>query len=234
MVSLGILPFIVILEVIVILLLLSGFLFWRVRQIRNQEDSLQSEQGEVRSLTPFLYLDKEAAMTRSFCESLQVNPDLEPNDLQLRSALCLRAGMLAKELELAKSPTTERDQEEWKALAQHVNAVIAENGYVNQVKTEGSKIYGEESPPSEVMITQQTRTIKHLQEYLQQLLGKLGHLPLPDIDVMAKFNELERINNELSQCLAVLEDENGFLRDQIAALLKLEKPVEANRIPRET
>ncbi len=229
MVSIGLIPLIVLLEVALILLLLSGYLFWRACKKSDRADNLQSQQIErgTQLLTPFLYLDGEATKARRFYESLQSQPGAEPLDPALRSALGLRAGLLIKESEFAKSPAGERGLEEWMALAQHVHSIIDKAGYAIQPKTEAPKVYGEDSPPSEIMVTQQERTIKHLQHYIQQLLAKMGHQPSPDIDVVAQFNELERINNELNQCLAVLEDENGFLRDQIAALLKLDHAAEA-------
>ncbi|MGA7801968.1 MAG: hypothetical protein WCC36_14270 [Gammaproteobacteria bacterium] len=36
-----------------------------------------------------------------------------------------------------------------------------------------------------------------------------------------EFERLEHTNPELQQCVAVLEDENQFLRDQIASFLEV-------------
>ncbi len=41
----------------------------------------------------------------------------------------------------------------------------------------------------------------------------------PSVD--KEFERLEHTNPELQQCVAVLEDENQFLRDQIASFLEV-------------
>jgi hypothetical protein len=93
------------------------------------------------------------------------------------------------------------------------------------------------------IIEQQKKTIDYLRKYTEEILGKIlkqneefmktlknkddlekmNHVQQEFIRMSEtmpeKINQLETINMELSQCVAVLEDENQFLRDQIAALL---------------
>lgn len=225
--SLGSLYFLALLEIIVILLVLLGISLWRLRKAQTGKSRIQFIESDDKHPTPSLYLDSEAAKTRSFAESLLAHPATEPRDLALRTVLGLRAGLLSKESELAKTPISERGHEEWTILAQCLLKVLDQEGYAGEVAKDAPKIYGEETPPSDAVITQQAVTIQHLREYVDQLLGKLGHLPLPDTGIQQRFDELDHINKELSMCLAVLEDENGFLRDQIAALLKLDQDVDA-------
>jgi len=73
------------------------------------------------------------------------------------------------------------------------------------------------------LVDQQAQTIEHLQKFVNDLLLKLGHKDLPDEDLVEKFRELEYVNAEMEQCVMVLEEENRFLRDQIASLLELDR-----------
>ena len=72
------------------------------------------------------------------------------------------------------------------------------------------------------IVAQQSKTIDYLRNYIQELLDQHGHMPSPEPNIASKFDELERANKELSGCVEILVDENEFLREQIAALLKME------------
>ncbi|MBI5041600.1 MAG: hypothetical protein HZB57_10520 [Gammaproteobacteria bacterium] len=201
-----------------------GIIIWRQRR-SGGGTRIQYIDATEEYPTPSLYLDSEAAKTQTFVEALRTQPKAAPGDPALRAALGLRAGLLRQESELAqslvKTPVGERDPALWVVLAQQVAAVVGAEGFSRQAQ-KGHEVYGEDTGPSEVIADQQTRTIQHLREYIQQLLEKLGHQPLPDANMTEHFDTLERANRELNQCVTVLEDENSFLRDQIAALLKLD------------
>lgn len=219
MVELSLFSFLALLEILAVLLLLLGFLFWRLR-VAQRQSRIQFIDATDQHPTPVLYLDGEAARTRTFATSLRDKPKAEPTAPELRAALAARAGLLRYESDLARHPVTERDANAWTALAQNVDAKLTAEGYSTR-RAEASPVYGEDTATGAAMIAQQTRTIEHLREYIQQLLQSLGHQPLPDEGIVKHMDELERANRELNQCVLVLEDENSFLRDQIAALLKM-------------
>lgn len=222
MIQLSLFSFLALLEIMAVLLILLGVMVWRVRRLRGDGSSrIQFIDATDQHPTPSLYLDGEAARTRTFVSALRDKPRQEPVEPALRSALCARAGLLRYESGLARHPVTERDPAAWKAIAQAVDSTLAAEGYSTQ-PVQTSPVYGEDTATREVIVAQQTRTIEHLREYIQQLLEKLGHQPLPDEGIAQHMDEVERANRELNQCVLVLEDENSFLRDQIAALLKLE------------
>lgn len=220
MVQLSLFSFLALLEAMAVLLLALGYLIWRQRRLRAGQTRIQFIDASEDHPAPALYLDREAARTRTFVEGLRAQPEAEPGEPALRSALAVRAALLRDESALAGRPTAERDADAWTLLAQQVETALAKAGFTTCQNKVG-EIYGEDTGATEAIIAQQTRTIEHLREYIQQLLEKLGHEPLPDQHVLERFDELERANRELNQCIAVLEDENAFLRDQIAALLKL-------------
>lgn len=221
MIQLSLFAFLALLEVMAVLLILLGIMVWRMRRAPGGS-RIQFIDATEDHPTPSLYLDSESARTRTFVEALRDKPQSEPAEPVLRSALRVRAGLLRYESELARHPVAERDPALWTAIAQAVDTTVAAEGYSTQ-PAQTSPVYGEDTAMREAMVAQQTRTIEHLREYIQQLLGKLGHQPLPDDGIARHMDELERANRELNQCVIVLEDENGFLRDQIAALLKLDK-----------
>lgn len=221
MIQLSLFAFLALLEVMAVLLILLGIMVWRMRRAPGGS-RIQFIDATDEHPTPSLYLDSEAARTRTFVEALGRKPQSEPAEPALRSALRVRAGLLRYESELARHPVADRDPALWTAVAQAVDATVAAEGYTTQ-PVQTAPVYGEDTATREAMVAQQTRTIEHLREYIQQLLSKLGHQPLPDDGIARHMDELERANRELNQCVMVLEDENSFLRDQIAALLKLDK-----------
>lgn len=220
MIQLSLFSFFALLEVIAALTLLLGVLYWRQRRLRST-NSIQYIDTSEDYPTPSLYLDSEAAKTKTFVEMLHDQPRAEPVDLVLRAALGLRAGLLRKESALAKTPISERDAALWTALAEQVAAVLRAEAF-SHASAKLHAVHGEDTASTEVIAAQQARTIQHLREYIGQLLEKMGHQPSPDQNIIGRFDDMERANREMCQCIAVLEDENSFLRDQIAALLKTE------------
>lgn len=220
MIQLSLFSFLALLEAIAALLVILGFMIWRLRRSVRQTTRIQFIDATEQQVAPSLYLDSEAAKTQTFVEALRERPRAEPGDPALRAALGLRAGLLRQESALAVKPVEQRDIPAWTALAQQVAAVLEAEG-LGIHERKAHEIYGEDTATSETIVTQQAQTIRHLRDYIQQLLDKLGHQPSPDTDILKRFDELERANRELNQCVLVLEDENSFLRDQIAALLKL-------------
>lgn len=219
MIQLSVFSLLALLEILAVLLLLLAFVYWRLRAARRRS-RIQFIDATDQHPTPALYLDGEAARTRTFVNDLRGKPKAEPTAPELRAALAARAGLLRYESDLARHPVGERDANAWVTLARNVDAKLTAEGFTAQWP-QVSPVYGEDTGTSQAMIAQQTRTIEHLRQYIQQLLQSLGHQPMPDDGILKHMDELERANRELNQCVQVLEDENSFLRDQIAALLKI-------------
>lgn len=227
MITISTLSFYFLLEVIAILLVLLIIAGWRLRKVNGGSGHKLIEANEGHP-PPSLYLDREAARTQTFVANLLGKPECEPADPALRSSLGVRARLLRCESVLARSPTHERDPAGWSLLARDVSRLLSAEGYVRKVKAD--QIHGEDTQASVVLARQQEQTIMHLREYIQELLQALGHQPSPETDIEDRFNDLDRVNEELKLCVAILEDENEFLRNQIAELLKL-KPTENGAVP---
>lgn len=227
MITISTLSFYFLLEVIAILLVLLIIAAWRLRRVSGGRAHNQIEASEGHP-PPTLYLDREAAKTQTFVANLQGKPECEPADPALRSSLGVRARFLRHESMLARTPMCERDPSGWSLLARDMSQLLSAGGYVRKAKAD--QIHGEDTQTSVVLAKQQEQTIMHLREYIQELLQALGHQPSPVTDIEDRFNELDRVNEELKLCVAILEDENEFLRKQIAALLKL-KPTDNSAVP---
>ena len=222
MVQLSLLSFFALLEIIVVLLLLLGVAVWRLR--RRRSAGIQFIDVGDAHPSPSLYLDRESARTRSFLDRLQGKPTAPPEDPSLRAALSARARLFRSESTLAKTAAQERDPANWTELAQSVALSLSAEGYARQAKSD--QIHGEDTHDSATLAAQQAHTIEYLRGYIEQLLGKLGQQSKADREIPDRLDELERVNKELQLCVNVLEDENSFLRDQIAALLALDNDVE--------
>lgn len=230
MISISVIAFLVLLEVIVVLLVLLGVVLWRLRKARGR-DRIEYIDGAVAHPTPALYLESEVAKTRAHLEEATATADSDPQ----QTALGLRAALLEVEAELAQTPPEQRDVAYWQALATRLGEIVAATGYSVAVTAEAAAEPPPPPAPQPVYVTadedanisglveQQAKTIDFLRNYIQELLDTHGHTPSPDPEVAGRFDELERNNKELSSCVAVLEDENSFLRDQIAALLQMDQ-----------
>ena len=80
----------------------------------------------------------------------------------------------------------------------------------------------EDHVPSENILAQQSKTIEHLKSFINNLLTQMDDNSLPNPELDSHFKKLEESKIELEQCVMILEDENGFLRNQISFLLKEE------------
>ncbi len=105
-----------------------------------------------------------------------------------------------------------------------------ENKRLKQAREEGGKAeVGEQALDStqlnglKTMIGNQHETITHLQSLIQELAPEAGKAA----ELEAAIAGIQRANQELSGCVAVLEDENALLRTELeAAQAKLEQGAE--------
>ncbi|MBU1192008.1 MAG: hypothetical protein KKA36_08745 [Gammaproteobacteria bacterium] len=232
MITFSLFAFLAILEGMVFMLIVIGVLVWRLRKQRAR-DRLTYIDGSDAHPTPALYLESEVAKTRTHLEALTAAPAGQADVIAdpVQTALTLRAALLDVEAELSKNLPEKRDLAFWQGLADRLGAVLIATGYnrgstsVSEAKTpEAKKMFhsqGYEEASIVGLLEQQSKTIDYLRNYIQKLLDQHGHQPSPEPDIADNFVELERANKELSNCVAVLEDENEFLREQISALLKM-------------
>jgi hypothetical protein len=225
MIEISLFTFLAILEGIVVLLIVIGVLVWRQRAARAK-DRIAYIDGSDAHPTPALYLESEVAKTRTHLDTLSAE-SAAGDVADAQPALSLRAALLEVEAELSSSLPEERTRDFWQGLAKRLDGVLTTAGF-NAGSAAATAAQAAPVPAANVedasaadIVQQQSKTIDYLRNYIQELLDQHGHLPSPEPNISEKFDYLERANKELSGCVEILEDENEFLREQIAALLKL-------------
>ncbi len=200
---------------------LAGFLWWRRRQRKAGSGTAGDIEDEGHP-PPSLYLERELALTRSRVEELG---EAAPEGLRLRLA------WLGLEQQIAERHGSSPDEAFWEELRGRIDDILqvlmaaaAPAGAGTAVAPEEAAASGDgidEAIASDI-IEQQARTIDYLRGYIAELMEKAGGDSEGAEEVEARFAEIERVNRELKTCVEVLEDENQFLRDQVAELLKMD------------
>lgn len=155
-------------------------------------------------------------------------------------ALNLRLQLL--ELE-HKTAQIESDKRSIDSIELDINKILKRFQIMHALNMLHEKHVGQNNNETKDLIEHQKKTIEFLKKFTQDVLSKIlnqnkefmdSQKNREDIEKLGlahneflhmtesfpqKIDQLERINIELSQYIAVLEDENEFLRDQIAALL---------------
>lgn len=210
--------FLALVEVVVLLTALSVYLLFRVRTLRSRINqrlakppSREIPEPPVARLDIVQYLGRELERTSDRVGHAKVGSDT-------RLWLDLRTAVLKLEQEWTQQD--DRSEVFWRALAGRLEHLAKAHGLVP-----GSSIRtGHENKEPELadVVERQKHTIAFLKSYINDVLTEIGnHQDIsPVLD--QEFEKLDHVNRELQQCVAVLEDENHFLRDQIAALLALE------------
>lgn len=238
MINLSLFWLLALLELMVVLLIAIGVLAWRLHRKVKGKDRIAFIDGADTHPTAALYLQAEVAKTRTHLESTAGDSGAADGVADPgQAALALRVALLEVEAELSDSQPETRDAGYWQNLANRLGEIVAATGYSTQqaaaaestapapasaAATKTVFLMGEEDASVTGLVEQQAKTIDFLRNYVQELLDQHGHEPSPEPEIAGKFEQLEKANKELSSCVAVLEDENEFLRDQIAALLKME------------
>jgi len=218
MVELKLHYFLALLEAVVILAALSGYLFFRLRTTRSRikqtstrPPSREESEPRVARLDIVQYLGRELERT-----SARVGHAKATSDTRLW--LDLRAAVLQLEQEWAQQD--DRSELFWRALAGRLEQLAKEHGLVPARSVPSG--HEEDKAGLADVVERQTHTIAFLKTYINDVLTQIGKRQDVGPVLDQEFEKLEHVNRELRQCVDVLEDENQFLRDQIAALLKLE------------
>lgn len=178
---------------------------------------------------------KDALLTRNE----KALDDIENLDLL---TLNLRLEILQLEQKIAQ---TEPDKRIIDTIESDVKNILRRFRILNALKLLDKNRDEHADQETRELIEHQKKTIAFLKKYTREILDKILHQneeflnskhDPEDVDklsnahnefleqsesLMEKMHQLESYNQELTQCVAILEDENQFLRDQIASLLKL-------------
>lgn len=213
--------------------------------VKSSSDASSSSLGtkvNPKSVSDNGYWDQEIAKTATTLKTRNENAleDLENLDYL---ALNLRLQLLQLE---QKNSLAESDKRKIEVIEYDVTNILKRMNIIHAIEMSKRKPDDRhDDEESRKLIEQQNQTIAYLKKYTRDILDKilkqnadfLGSQQGPEDvarlstahnelienseSLMRKIDQLEGQNKELVMCVAVLEDENVFLRDQIASLLKL-------------
>lgn len=219
MINIGIVPFIIIVQIIIVLVLLTATLFYLLK-IKNRKLNtllLESQHKEEVSPTASIkhYFTAEIKLTESRFNALYKDQDLQNITFLEPDWLKLRKDYLEVEIELLASD--EREDAFWLVLGKKIKSLLNGNQLVKRLKTKDVEDEDEEE------IKEMKQLLKSQHDDFDDLILKLdGDKSAAEIaELNDKLTRIVRSHTELSSCVFVLEDENMFLRDQISSLLKV-------------
>jgi len=206
-------------QLLVIFALLNGWLYFRLRRLkrRRQSDEMENATGGERADTSTAhYLATEIKLTRGRLESLY--PEGVPPEPELTEAdlLSLRDRYLGLEAELLQD--TAREDVFWKRLAEGIRRLLTDCHLVKRMpvtETGDGDEAEDETAELRALVKQQQEELERFLSTLDEDDGELG----PE-ELKKRLTTLASSHRELSHCIFSLEDENHFLREQVASLLK--------------
>jgi hypothetical protein len=210
--------FLMVLEAFVVLAAFSGYLLLRLRRVaaRTKPVPFKSRpqvpfEPTVARLDIVQYLARELERTSARVRHAQPGSDIA-------LWLDLRAAVL--QLEKEWSQQDDRSEIFWSALAGRLKRLVRDHNLIPLAKA--LKDRQDDEPGLADVVERQQHTIAFLKKYIHDVLTEVGRRSELGPVVDNEFARLEHTNHELQQCVAVLEDENQFLREQIASFLALE------------
>lgn len=218
MISLGQVSFIVIIQSIIFLVILSAFLLFLLRAKNKELRKLKHSSTEHDDVSPSSsiehYLATEIKLTQSRFDLFYKEEDIHEGILSEADWLLLRKSFLDLEKEALSS--TEREDPFWVELGEKLKKILSQCHLVKRLKLK------EVNEDDEDEIKEMKTLLKSQYDDFDDLYLKLeGAKNEAEIaELKEKLNSIIRSHTELSQCIYVLEDENMFLRDQIKGLLQ--------------
>lgn len=218
MVNVSLVLFLAISQALLLTLVALGICIYRERKstrLLNESRRNATELAKRRDISA--YLAQEIAQCQQYIDRLGVDkPDTSSPDLRLR--------LLALEQQLSVLP--DHDDAYWKIHADVVSRVLAEY-CPGQAPREEADREGQNQAQAGVTASDEIDA----KEVLEGLISKVTNIRNLVAETVSEDAVKENINlsldgvtstcKDISACIYTFEDENGFLREQVAALLKL-------------
>jgi hypothetical protein len=217
-ISLGQVSFVVIVQTIIFLVILSAFLMFLLRAKNKELKKLKLASGKNDDISAESsvehYLTTEIKLTQSRFDLFYKEEDIQDGILSEADWLLLRKSYL--DIEKDNLSSTEREDPFWVGLGEKLKKILNECHLVKRLKLkEVEEDDDDEIKEMKTLLKSQYDTFDDL--YLK-LEGAKNETEIAELK--EKLNTIIRSHTELSQCIYVLEDENKFLREQISSLLK--------------
>lgn len=204
----------------IILLILSSliffFLWWNSRKKLSQHmAAFQDHQEPTPSATIEHYLTTEIKLIEGRFDLLFQDADRQSLNIVEPDWLVLRKKYLELEKELLEN--TEREDLFWDRLGENLRQILNDCYLVKRLDLKQAMEDAEEEI-NELKSIMETQN-QELENLLTGLDG--NNVELEVNSLKDKLTTLSNSHRELSHCIAVLEDENRFLRNQIKGLLEI-------------
>ncbi len=217
MISLGPITIIVVIQIILLLIMLVGVLLFMLRKKSKKLNAL-SHQGTMQDnvsagASVEHYLTAEIKLTQARFDLFYKADDIKTEAIAEPDWLSLRKNFLETEKELLA--LSDREDVFWLEIGKKIKALLKNSNLVKRVLKEVEEGDEEEIKEMKMLLKSQQDKFEELSSLLDGEDSDTNMLELKD-----KLIQLARSHQELSQCMFMLEEENNFMRDQIAALLK--------------
>ena len=196
MIELSIPVFLVLLEALFVITALMVYWFVRARgavraaSVRHQKRAVP---------TASVYLDHELQQTRVRIKAA--------GDSAVAAVLKLRADYLDLEREYAGRPN--RDEDFWTALSGRLSTLGKSAKQATAVQLAAAR-----SVDTRALIESTAKEIESLKDHVAKVVADPEQ---GSSELLKQIDRVGRVNRELADCVAVLEDENDLLHNQIQA-----------------
>lgn len=218
MVSIGGVTFIIIIQSIIVLTVLSVFLFFLLRLKNKKIKTLMSGVNEHKNISPTAsvehYLTTEIKLTQGRFDLLYPDDDLQGEFFSEPDRLILRRNFLEMEKELLNH--NERADVFWFDLNKNIKKILGEHNLVKRLKIKEIKEDDDdEQKEMKILLKSQYDDFDNIFAGLEGAKNEAEISELKD-----KLQVVIRSHTELAHCIFILEDENSFLRKQVNELLQ--------------
>lgn len=218
MINIGQVPFIIIIQTIIFLIILSVFLLFLLRiknkQLKKLMPVAKDHVDASSDASTEHYLTAEIKLTQSRFDMFYKEDDLQESEFAEPDWLLLRKNYLDLEKTLLSS--AEREDDFWVSIGDKLKSILSSCHLVKRIKLK------EVQEDEEDEVKELKSLLKSQYDDFDDLYLKLeGEKSEAEVaELKQKMKDIIRSHTELSHCLYILEDENMFLRDQIQGLLK--------------
>lgn len=205
--------FLIVLQILVLAVAAIVFLFYRISRLKQpliQAEEPQATEVAQKPSGPDEYFTSEIEYTKQ--QTGNTSADEEKN-----KHLSLRTDYL--QLEKIWAGTKDRDENFWSALHERMDDLLSKYFAPVQNEATAQQSSDQDKIGTQEIINNQTETIESLKKIIADTVTdeKKGKA------LQASVEKLSQTNFELNHCVAVLEDENGFLRKELENLAATKK-----------
>ncbi len=223
MIKISLVVFLLVLQALLVSVLLAGFALLKVRKLSARLAARRA--SPVQPPAPVAgapndaahYLATELQRTRGRLEGLGGATASAGASASATGRLALRAELLQMEAEWAG--LTEYDDAAWNKLDARLHMLLAQDAAAPvSPAPPATQSAGKDEVEAKRLLDEQHATIEQLKAAIASAVSD----PDTTESLQAQLEKLGRTARELTFCVAILEDENQLLRDQVRALVQTE------------